>query len=80
MSVHACPTVDGMRTVLVSLAVFVTVLVAVVAFVSWRDRNRSSSPDDPAAVRDARADQARHEAERHFVQGRAAGHHMPDST
>ncbi|MGV9805196.1 hypothetical protein [Micromonospora chersina] len=66
-----------MRTALVSLAVFVTVLVAVVVFVGRRDRNRSSSPEDRAAVRDAAADQARHEAERHFVQGQAAGHHMP---
>ncbi|SCL64321.1 hypothetical protein [Micromonospora chersina] len=69
-----------MTTVLVSLAVFVALLVAVVAFVSRRDRNRSSSCEDRAAVRDAGADQARHEAERHFVQGQAAGHQMPHST
>ncbi|MGW4151597.1 hypothetical protein ACWEDF_00370 [Micromonospora chersina] len=69
-----------MTTVLVALAVFVALLVAVVVFVTWRDRNRSSSSEDRAAVRDASADQARHEAERHFVQGQAAGHQMPNST
>ncbi|WP_433315594.1 hypothetical protein [Micromonospora chersina] len=69
-----------MTAVLVSLAVFATLLVAVVVFVSWRDRNRASSSEDPAAVRDARADQARHEAERHFAQGQASAHQMPNST
>ncbi|MFI2648603.1 hypothetical protein [Micromonospora fulviviridis] len=69
-----------MRAVVASLAVFVMLLVTVVVFVSWRDRHRFSSPEDPAAARDASADQARHEAERHFVQGQAAGHHTPNST
>ena len=69
-----------MTAVAVSLVVFVALLIAVFVYVSWRDRNRRSSPEDSTAVRDARADQARHEAERHFVQGQAARHHTPNST
>ncbi|MCW3818534.1 hypothetical protein ONA91_29260 [Micromonospora sp. DR5-3] len=58
-----------MTAVLVSVAVFVVLLIAVFVFVGWRDRNRLSSPEDSAAARDARAAQERHAAERHGVQG-----------
>ncbi|MDT0528169.1 hypothetical protein RM555_04070 [Micromonospora sp. DSM 115977] len=58
-----------MTAVAVSLAVFVVVLIAAFVFVGWRDRNRLSSPEDSAAMRDAASTQARYAAERHGAQG-----------
>ncbi|MFU8872304.1 hypothetical protein [Micromonospora sp. SL4-19] len=69
-----------MTTVAVSLVAFVVLVVAVVVFVSWRDRNRLSSNEDSTAVRQATIDQHRHEAERHLASSMAASHHMPTST
>ncbi|NES29197.1 hypothetical protein GCE86_18375 [Micromonospora terminaliae] len=69
-----------MRAMVVTLVVFVALLIAVIGYVSWRDRNRRSSLEDSMAVRNDRADQARHEAERHFAQGEAARHRTPDGT
>jgi hypothetical protein len=58
-----------MTAVVVSLAVFVVVLLAAFVFVGWRDRNRISSPEDSAAVREATSTQAQYAAERHGAQG-----------
>jgi hypothetical protein len=58
-----------MTTVAVSLAVLVVVLIAAVAFVGWRDRQRLASREDPAVARDAAATQAQGAAERHGAQG-----------
>ncbi|WP_343449843.1 hypothetical protein [Micromonospora oryzae] len=69
-----------MTTLVVTLAMLVVLLLAVVVFVTRRDRAKLSSDQDSAAVRQARADQHRHEAERHFASGMAARHHNPSST
>ena len=53
-----------MTTVLVTLAVVAAVVAAMVGFVSWRDRRRRSTEEDPAAVRAARGEQHRRAAER----------------
>ncbi|MDO3684903.1 response regulator transcription factor [Micromonospora sp. C28ISP2-4] len=45
-----------MRTLLVSLAVLVVVVLALVVFVARRDRTRRPSDEDPAAVRRAGAE------------------------
>ncbi|MET8912497.1 hypothetical protein [Micromonospora sp. NPDC004551] len=60
-----------MTTVLVTLAVVALVVGAAVAYVSWRDRQRSTPDEDRVAGRDARTRQLRYEGERHGVQGDA---------
>ncbi|MBY8873546.1 hypothetical protein K7640_17055 [Micromonospora sp. PLK6-60] len=67
-----------MTTAVVSLVAFVLILVAVVVVVARRDRNRLSSAEDPTAIRQAGADQHRHEAERHFASGLAERQHTPN--
>ncbi|MFR9777254.1 hypothetical protein ACL02O_14505 [Micromonospora sp. MS34] len=68
-----------MTAVVVTLVVLLLLAAAVVVFVVSRDRNRLASDEDSAAVHRAGTDQDRHEVERHFVQGQAAGQHMPNS-
>ena len=51
-----------MRTMLVSLAVIVVVVLALVAFVARRDRARRPSDEDAAAVHQAGADRHRDRA------------------
>lgn len=65
---RAGPTVPGMLTTLVVLAVVAAVFAAGYGFVTWRDRARHASGEESAA-RDARARQQRYEAERHGAQG-----------
>jgi hypothetical protein len=69
-----------MTAVVVSLAVLAVVLVGVLGLVGWRDRNRLSAGEDRGALRDARADRARYDAERQFMQGEAGRGHTPYST
>ncbi|MCZ7424803.1 hypothetical protein O7607_03565 [Micromonospora sp. WMMA1949] len=69
-----------MRTMLVSLAVAVLVALALVVFVARRDRARSPSDEDSAAVRRAGADQHRHDAQRQAASGIAERHRNPPST
>ncbi|MCT2278024.1 hypothetical protein M3G91_10340 [Micromonospora chalcea] len=69
-----------MRTMLVSLAVLVVVVLALVVFVARRDRARRPSDEDSAAVRQARADQHRHDAQRQAASGLAERHRNPPST
>ncbi|MCP3785716.1 hypothetical protein NLX85_20335 [Micromonospora sp. A3M-1-15] len=57
-----------MTTVLVTLAVVAVVVAAVVGYVSWRDRRRRATEEDPAAVRAARGEQHRRAAEREHAQ------------
>ncbi|MEU4380400.1 hypothetical protein AB0J85_15915 [Micromonospora echinofusca] len=58
-----------MTTVVVILVVLVALSIGAFVLVGWRDRQRLSSSEDSAAVRDARADQERYAAERHGEQG-----------
>ncbi|WP_410809340.1 hypothetical protein [Micromonospora sp. 067-2] len=58
-----------MTTLWVVVGVFAVVAGVAFGVVAWRDRGRSSSGDDDAAGRDARARQHRYEAERHGDQG-----------
>jgi type VI protein secretion system component VasK len=57
-----------MTTVLVTLAVVAAVVAVTVGLVSWRDRRRRATDEDPAAVRAARGEQHRRAAEREHVQ------------
>ncbi|MGC4894076.1 hypothetical protein [Micromonospora sp. DT31] len=68
-----------MKAVLVSLVVLAVVVLAVLVVVSRRDRRRVSSGEDPAALQDGRADQQRHETERHVASGITTRHHNPPS-
>ncbi|MET7472111.1 hypothetical protein ACFYON_21975 [Micromonospora sp. NPDC005686] len=63
-----------MRTMLVSLAVVVVAMLALVVFVARRDRTRRPSDEDSAAVRRAGADQHRHDAQRQAGAGIAERH------
>ena len=65
---------------LVSLAVIVVVVLALVVFVARRDRTRRPSDEDPAAVRQAGADHHRHDAQRQIAAGLAERHRNPPST
>ncbi|MFI7248883.1 hypothetical protein [Micromonospora chalcea] len=69
-----------MRTMLVSLAVIVVVVLALVAFVARRDRARRPSDEDAAAVHQAGADRHRHDAQRQAASGLAERHRNPPST
>lgn len=53
---------------MVVLAVLAVLVAAAVAYVSWRDRRRLSSDDDPEVVRAARGERHRREAERQHAQ------------
>ncbi|PWR08356.1 hypothetical protein DKT68_16070 [Micromonospora acroterricola] len=68
-----------MTTVLVFLVASVVMMVGVVVFVGWRDRNRFSSDEDSTAARRASADQHRHEAERHSASGMSVSNHKPST-
>ncbi|WP_433287777.1 hypothetical protein [Micromonospora sp. CA-244673] len=57
-----------MTTVLVTLAVMAALVAVVVGFVSWRDRRRRATDEDPAAVRAARGEQHRRAAEQAHAQ------------
>ncbi|WP_262286132.1 hypothetical protein [Micromonospora sp. MA102] len=57
-----------MATILVTLAVVAAVVAVVAGFVSWRDRRRRATEEDPVAVRAARAEQHRRAAEREHAQ------------
>ncbi|MGR6322009.1 hypothetical protein Q2K19_15620 [Micromonospora soli] len=69
-----------MTAMAVTLVGLLLLVAAVVVFVAWRDRNRLSSDEDPGAVLRAGAEQDRHEAERHIVQGQAASRNMPNNS
>ncbi|KAB1908933.1 hypothetical protein J5U46_20810 [Micromonospora tulbaghiae] len=69
-----------MRTMVVSLAVAAVVVLALVVFVARRDRTRRPSDEDPGAVRQAGADQHRHDAQRQAASGLADRHRNPPST
>ncbi|WP_431944841.1 hypothetical protein [Micromonospora marina] len=69
-----------MRTIVVSLMVAAVVFVALVAFVARRDRSRRPPDEDSAAVRQAAADQHRHDAQRQAASGLAERHGNPSST
>lgn len=69
-----------MTTMAVTLVGLLVLVAAVVAFVAWRDRSRHSAAEDSGAVRQAVADQNRHEAERHFAQGQAANRNLPNNS
>ncbi|GAB3936848.1 hypothetical protein [Micromonospora vulcania] len=58
-----------MTAVWVVLAVVVVVGGGLFGVVAWRDRARTGASDDSGAGRDARARQARYEAQRHGEQG-----------
>ncbi|MEU5826315.1 hypothetical protein ACGFKZ_28085 [Micromonospora tulbaghiae] len=69
-----------MRTMVVSLAMMLVLVLALVVFVARRDRTRRPSDEDSAAVHQARADQHRHDAQRQVASGLAERHRNPPST
>ena len=69
-----------MRTMVVSLAMMLVLVLALVGFVARRDRTRRPSDEDSAAVHQARADQHRHDAQRQVASGLAERHRNPPST
>ncbi|WP_343444124.1 hypothetical protein [Micromonospora schwarzwaldensis] len=69
-----------MTTLLVSLLVAVLLVLAVAVFVGRRDRSRTTSSEDRAALHAARDGQARTDVERHMMQGEASRGRTPHST
>ncbi|MFG2052666.1 hypothetical protein ACGFI9_01425 [Micromonospora sp. NPDC048930] len=57
-----------MTTLLVILAVVALPVAAVVGYVSWRDRRRTATDEEPAATRAARVERHRRAAERAHAQ------------
>ncbi|MDH6466110.1 hypothetical protein M2302_006316 [Micromonospora sp. A200] len=58
-----------MTTAWVLLGAFGAVVASAVAWVAWRDRQRTASAEDPGARQAAVVEQQRHEQSRHVTQG-----------